>query len=438
MQQPQYAKKTTMGQNTVEAMWREFLAFKKIDTCPNDKRDLDSLFCEFWPSVRQTNGQEFRASTMLTMRQNLRSRLLIKFVSVDIICDPEFKSSNTVFNNYLRKLKNDGLGFVKHYPDIHRSDISKVVERLSPDIPQQLQWLSWLYVMLFYCKRGMENITSMKKDHLSFKITNGQRFIRNDQRCGTKNHKETNEDAEKGGYICEVRGHSKCPLKTLEKYVSKLNPANPFLWQYQGQFYRDEDPIWFTNRKIGHTVLSKFMQSISKFCKLEVIYTNHSLRATSCTILGEIGFSDLDVRAVSQHKSVSSLGIYKRTKPARLVEMSQSLSHAIGIQEQSGREDACDTGVATIETGPTVHIVPTGAPAVETVPMVSSMTVPTVSIMDMLPPANSASSSLAKDDNQFGEIESLCQQNDVSSRSLIFRPQLQNCTNITFHFNFHK
>lgn len=61
------------------------------------------------------------------------------------------------------------------------------------------------------------------------------------------------------------------------------------------------------------------------------MYTNHSVRVSACTLLGELGFSDLDVQAVSKHKSVDSLGIYKRTKEARKLEMASSLAKSIGI-----------------------------------------------------------------------------------------------------------
>ncbi len=50
------------------------------------------------------------------------------------------------------------------------------------------------------------------------------------------------------------------------------------------------------------------MKDISIFCELLTVYTNHSLQVTGCTMLGEAGFSDLDITAVSKHTSLSALG----------------------------------------------------------------------------------------------------------------------------------
>ena len=46
-------------------------------------------------------------------------------------------------------------------------------------------------------------------------------------------------------------------------------------------------------------------------------YTNHSLRATTVTVLDEAGFAGRDIVAVTEHKSESSLKQYARTNNAR-------------------------------------------------------------------------------------------------------------------------
>jgi hypothetical protein len=85
--------------------------------------------CSFWSSVPQISGEEFRASSLLTSRQNLRSTLL-KEKNIDIIYDSEFQSSYAVFDNYLRHLKEVGKGFVRHHPDIHKNDIDENVRSI--------------------------------------------------------------------------------------------------------------------------------------------------------------------------------------------------------------------------------------------------------------------------------------------------------------------
>lgn len=68
------------------------------------------------------------------------------------------------------------------------------------------------------------------------------------------------------------------------------------------------------------------MAQISTFCKLSTIYTNHCFRVTACTVLGEKGFSDIDVQSVSGHISLESLSIYKRSGENKKKQMSDAIT----------------------------------------------------------------------------------------------------------------
>ena len=71
---------------------------------------------------------------------------------------------------------------------------------------------------------------------------------------------------------------------------------------------------------------------ICKFMEFETIYTNHCLRVSCCTILGE-NFTENEVKSVSGHKSNSSLGIYKRIKLQKKADMSSAISSTLGVTE---------------------------------------------------------------------------------------------------------
>ena len=66
------------------------------------------------------------------------------------------------------------MGFVKHSPDINKDDIAHIIATLNPDDNIQLQCLTLVYVMLFYCRRGIENLAGMEKDDLEIVNVNGQ------------------------------------------------------------------------------------------------------------------------------------------------------------------------------------------------------------------------------------------------------------------------
>ena len=70
------AKNTDNRIKSVKKLFVDFLAFKHLAELPNDKNTLDNLLLEFWPSLRKNNANEFMASSLLTMRQNLRNALL--------------------------------------------------------------------------------------------------------------------------------------------------------------------------------------------------------------------------------------------------------------------------------------------------------------------------------------------------------------------------
>lgn len=83
------------------------------------------------------------------------------------------------------------------------------------------------------------------------------------------------------------------------------------------------------------------MVNISRFCNLSDTYTNHSLRVTTCTILGE-KHEENDIKAVSGHQSTSSLGIYKRIKESKKESMSLDISKELGLAQSELNRDNVD------------------------------------------------------------------------------------------------
>jgi hypothetical protein len=325
---PKFAKSTTTGMQAIENLLRGFCVARQLPDIPSDKAELIRILKEFWPSVRQTNGEEFKAGTLRTYLHLLRSQWQHSH-GFDILCDPDFHEVNVVFNNYTASLKKRGKGCVKHHPHVTKEDIHLAVETLNEDDPRQLQFLTWLFIQLYFCRRGMENMAEMRKDNILIYKSQGTEIMRLRYNEESKNHKELNQDEESGARIVEIQGAQKCPLRIIKKYISKLSD-NEFLWQVP--LKRTDKETWY-ERKLGKNAIASFMKTISTECALSKTYTNHSLRASACTILGELGFSDIDVQAVSLHKSISSLAVYKRPQDPKKAEMARQLSNAIGIQQ---------------------------------------------------------------------------------------------------------
>jgi hypothetical protein len=326
-----YAASTMRNIQTYENLLTAFLATKNVTVIPSDPSSLNDLLCEFWPSIRTSKNEEYSANSLCTMRHLLRT-LILKKTDVDILLHPSLKPQYAVFDNVLKKLKDIGKGTIKHYPEIPSDDMKKIISTLDSSNPTELQYLAWWYVQLFFCRRGRENTQEMKKSDLVFEEVEGSLTIRLGRILSTKNHKEVNEDADSGGLICEMKGHSKCPVQTLKFYISKLNAGIEWLWQKPtAKLVSPKDSCWYERSKVGCNKLSEMMKNISLKCSLSKSFTNHCIRVSTCTLLGELGFTDIDIQAVSKHKSVDSLAVYKRTKMARKMDMATKMSHFLGL-----------------------------------------------------------------------------------------------------------
>jgi len=94
----------------------------------------------------------------------------------DITNDSELSDANEVFGAKCVDLKQQGLGKVKHKPPICEEDLKKLNESTAFGLndPEKLQNKVFFEVMLYFCRRGRQNLNSrgqFKKVDFSF---NGQ------------------------------------------------------------------------------------------------------------------------------------------------------------------------------------------------------------------------------------------------------------------------
>ena len=322
------------------------------------------------------------------------------------------------------------------------------ISALDKAVPQQLQWKVWMTLHIQFAQRGNENDDSMKKDDLMITKENSHKVLRLRDYL-TKNHRGSDLTKFSEGVIVETGGED-CPILLIESYLSHLNPHCPFLWQRPLCSYRYEDDIWFTRSKCGHNTMVSMMKNISKFLNMSRIYTNHSVRATSITLLGQ-SFQDNDIRAVSGHKTLVALGVYKRTSGDTLATMSRALQAHLTPKRicsdsrtpTSERPCSSTSAVTPLDIPCSSSrssdsvVAPLDIPCsssrssanvVSHLQNCSSITVPPVDIPF-------CTSSTAAD--SFQKITKICAQNDSRVFSQ-FAPHMQNCDNVTFNFNFHK
>ena len=143
-------------------------------------------------------------------------------------------------------------------------------------------------------------------------------------------------------------------MSSFKKYLSKIHPARDDLWQKPRDSF-EEDGIWYCNAALGKNTLSNMMASICKTAKLNRTYNNHSIRATSITLL-DSEFASRDIMKVSGHKSETSIKNYAtKTSETKLQKMSKFLHTA--ATESGDNESIHVTEVQVVQGENNVDIV---------------------------------------------------------------------------------
>ncbi|CAC5375819.1 unnamed protein product [Mytilus coruscus] len=253
-------------------------------------------------------------------------------MEIDIIKDIRFKRLNDIFKAVTTQLKHGGLGKTDHTLSLDEDDLSKLYGSvaLNTDTPCGLLHKVWFDIMFYLCRRGRENLRGMNKT--TFAITQdskGREYVYQVVDELDKNHRET-DDTITEAHMYAVNGHPLCPVASFRKYLSKLHPRNNDLWQKPVDQFTDSQDVWYYNQSLGKNTLSSLMRTISQQARLSREFTNHSIRATSITVLDINKFSDRDIMSVSGHKSESSIKNYTgKVSTTRRFEMSSALSASV-------------------------------------------------------------------------------------------------------------
>jgi site-specific recombinase XerD len=192
-------------------------------------------------------------------------------------------------------------------------------------------------IMFFFCRRGRQNLRELKRDDFAIRCV----VKKSDEL--TKNHRVHDAQAEERGMMV---------VYSFEKYLTHLNPLNEFLFQRPKRCSPSDGIIWHDNMVVGENTLGKKMKVLSKEAKLSVKYTNHSIRATTITILDRNGYEARHIMSVSGHRSESILKSYTKTGDLTKSKMASCLSSAIDSSEHHVAEipNAINPGMSALAT----------------------------------------------------------------------------------------
>ena len=318
--------------NVLRAYLKEVGQEENFEEFSNER--LNEVLAHFYLDTRREDGEHYKATSLENLRHSLNRYLKSpphnsKF---DIIKDDDFREANISFKAALAELKREGKGSVDHHPIIIETDLQKLYssKHMSPETPVGLQNKVQFDIRLYVCRRSSENMHSMSKSTFAVETDpkTGLQYVKKCVDELTKNHRGNDREMT-SGVMPESSESDYCPVKSFQKYISKLHPAIDALWQRPRDTFEESEETWFCRQKVGEKTLSKFMSVLSVSADLSQVYTNHSIRATGATILTKNMFNPSKIMAVTGHKSVQSLTVYQRTDTDEKIAMGRAMAQTV-------------------------------------------------------------------------------------------------------------
>ena len=185
--------------------------------------------------------------------------------------------------------------------------------------PSQLLHNSWFYITPYFGRRGRENqrqmtMLALRRSPLGKQYYELQRQIPGAV-LATKNQQGGLNDGQ-DRKMFEVPGSPRCPVQTVENYISHLNPKMDFLFQrprvVSNKFNPEADTLWFCNSPLGTSYLSSMMRTMSLKAEINPPLTNHCVRATSVMILSDANVETRHIKQASSHTALNRRSNRKR------------------------------------------------------------------------------------------------------------------------------
>ena len=317
---------------------------------------MNKCLSKFYVSVRRKDGSFYKKNSLLSVRaaldRHLKSPPYNKKFS---ICDNYlFSEANKTLNSYLKQLVNEG----KIAGTVHKKPLtSEIIQKLydageladaDTRDPRALLQTAWFIVSIYFGKRGRKNQSSLKKSMLRLvTAANGEEFFELNRNApgavlASKNHTGGLDGSEdpSDGKIFPQASSRRCPVEVLKAYLSHLNPNSDALFQKpkdlgSTKFNPAKEKIWYeSERRLGHNTLENLLRKMTERAGVEPYLTNHSLRATTVTVLCGKNVETRQIKAITGHKSDTSIESYcERPTLNQFKQMSAALTSFIHGEE---------------------------------------------------------------------------------------------------------
>ena len=169
--------------------------------------ELAAVLRKFYAEARKKDGQMYSRNSLCSIRFSL-CRHFKQELNVDIIKDAEFNEANRVYGAQCVELKKQGLAKTEHKPPITDEDIEKLYRCgiFNTENPSTLQNKVFFEIMLFFCRRGRQNLRQLKTDWLRNKSQLARQTLcrenkrwtnKKSQRARRSNWRRRNDDSKR-------------------------------------------------------------------------------------------------------------------------------------------------------------------------------------------------------------------------------------------------
>ena len=241
--------------------------------------------------------KEYSKATLVALRNGLQTHLLKPPFNrtLNLTFDSAFAQANVILNARA-KLHFEHVKDCVTYPAIEACDYQKMYTSkvLSNDTPHGLQNKVFFEMAFHFDRKTREDLKELTLDSFEFHddAEKGCKYVT----LATTKRKEKNlkllaveaapNPNKKRLY---ATGQPNCPVASLEKYLSVLDPTCHCFFQgckrstvkVFGPFDTFEDRYWYNGKPLGINAIGQFMKHISINAKLSRVYSNHCIRATA-------------------------------------------------------------------------------------------------------------------------------------------------------------
>lgn len=292
---------------------------------------------DFILSLKQVNGDDYKKKSVQCIINGIKRQFENDFGKTK--SDDMFQLAENALKAKYKELQTIGKGTVMNKDPIEEQDLKSFYAKVDIMKPIELQDKVFMDLKLYFGTRARENLRTMTKESFIFTIENGKRFVKL-KNVVEKNHQgnsKKNEYDDDGGVLPDVISleNKDNPYWCLELYISKLNDDIPWFWQ-RPLSNVSKNGQWYAKMTIGINELSNRLKKISERYSFSKIYTNHSTRATTVSMLNKAGHKLTDIQAVTKHKATSSLEPYLKVSSEKKKMMADSLTKKMyGISSTS-------------------------------------------------------------------------------------------------------